>query len=150
MASKRKRTTPVWTYMEQTSSDVIVCLVCKDKLQYSVGTSNTMKHLRTRHPTECAEFKEDADWWKLLPNTPDHPPVLSQHWWRPSLGLTPTGMTRIKRKNLTLWLSRWQWKTHNHYLLWRQGVQGISKRIRPQITTCQAAERKDSLTFYLQ
>ena len=47
--------------MEQTSSDYVVCLVCKDSLKYSGSTSNMMKHLRTRHPLEYAELKGDAD-----------------------------------------------------------------------------------------
>ncbi len=47
--------------MDVHGTNVVVCLVCKDKLKYSGSTSNMMKHLRTRHPTECAEFKEDAD-----------------------------------------------------------------------------------------
>ncbi len=73
--------------MEQASSDVVVCLECKDKLKYSGSTSNMMKHLRTRHPTECAEFKEDAD----MEIAAKHP--------RPSTSAQPTlikGITRAQ------------------------------------------------------
>ncbi|MPC43208.1 hypothetical protein E2C01_036848 [Portunus trituberculatus] len=61
MVSKRNRTAPVWNFMEQTLSDIVVCLVCKDKLKYNGSTSNMMKHLHTRHPVEYAELKADAD-----------------------------------------------------------------------------------------
>lgn len=46
--------------MEQASPDVVVCLVSKDQLKYSGSTSIMMKHF-TRHPSEYAELKQDAD-----------------------------------------------------------------------------------------
>lgn len=47
--------------MEQKSSDIVVCLLCKDKLKYSGSTSNMIKPPRTTRPIEYAELKEDAD-----------------------------------------------------------------------------------------
>ncbi|MPC26141.1 hypothetical protein E2C01_019273 [Portunus trituberculatus] len=47
--------------MEQTSSDAVTCLVCKDALKFCGSTSNMLKYLRTRHPIECAELKEDSE-----------------------------------------------------------------------------------------
>lgn len=60
MASKRARKAPVWTYMEQISPDTTVCLVCKDKLKYNGNTSSMTKHLRTKHPLEYAEMREES------------------------------------------------------------------------------------------
>ncbi len=85
MAFKQIRTAPVWTYMEQTSSDVVVRLVCKDKLKYSRSISNMMKQLRTRHATEYAEFKEGAD----METASKHP--------RPSTSTQPTLIEAITR-----------------------------------------------------
>ena len=60
MASKRGRKAPVWTFMEQTTPNSVTCLVCKDTLKYSGGsTSNLIKHIRGRHPLEYAELKEE-------------------------------------------------------------------------------------------
>lgn len=61
MASKRARKAPVWTYMDQISPDTIVCLVCKDKLKYNRNTSSMIKHLRTRHPLEYVEMREESE-----------------------------------------------------------------------------------------
>lgn len=56
---KRGHKAPVWTYMEKLEAEgLILCLICKDKLKYTGGTSNMNKHLRTRHPLEFAEMIE--------------------------------------------------------------------------------------------
>lgn len=61
MASKRGKKAPVWTYMEQTTPNSVTCLICKDTLKYSGGsTSNLIKHIRGRHPVEHAELKEES------------------------------------------------------------------------------------------
>lgn len=60
MAAKRGRTVPIWTCMEQTRDDLVVCLTCKDTLKYSASTtSNLIKYLRTKHPIEYAELKKE-------------------------------------------------------------------------------------------
>lgn len=59
MASKRGRKAPVWNFMEQTTPNSETCLVCKDTLKYSGGsTLNLIKHIRGRQPLEYAELKE--------------------------------------------------------------------------------------------
>ena len=106
MASKRNRTAPVWSYMEQTSSDSVTCLVCKDALKFCGGsTSSMMKHLRTRHPIEYNELKEDREC------------EMSEKAARPCTSAQPTLMetiTRaqpykndslIRKRNLMIWLS---------------------------------------------
>lgn len=48
--------------MEQTSPVSVTCLICKDVLKYSGGsTSNLLKHIRARHPLEYAELKEENE-----------------------------------------------------------------------------------------
>ncbi|XP_045104974.1 E3 SUMO-protein ligase ZBED1-like [Portunus trituberculatus] len=61
MATKRSRKAPVWTYMDQVEPNTVVCLVCKDTLKYTGGTSSMMKHIRTKHPLEYADLKEDSE-----------------------------------------------------------------------------------------
>ena len=62
MASKRGRTAPIWNYMELSESDVTVCLTCKDTFKYTGSTtSNLIKHIRTKHPLEYAELREESD-----------------------------------------------------------------------------------------
>ncbi|MPC07635.1 hypothetical protein E2C01_000199 [Portunus trituberculatus] len=128
MASKRNRIAPVWSYMEQSSSDAVTvtCLVCKDALKFCGGTSSMLKHLHTRHPIEYAELKEDSEC--------DVPEKLA----RPSTSAQPTlmeTMTRAhsyrndsgKKKELDeLVVSRRiVEKTCNHYLLWKTKGSGI-------------------------
>lgn len=70
---KRGHKAPVWTYMEKLEAEgLILCLICKDKLKYTGGTSNMNKHLRTRHPLEFAEMIEETTQESVekLPRTP--------------------------------------------------------------------------------
>ena len=62
MASKRGRSAPIWNYMELTKPDVATCLTCKDTFKYRASTtSNLIKHLRTKHPLDYAEMKEESE-----------------------------------------------------------------------------------------
>ena len=48
--------------MQQTDQDEVICLTCKDSFKYCGSTtSNLIKHLRTRHPLEYAELREEND-----------------------------------------------------------------------------------------
>ena len=62
MVSKRGGTAPIWNYMELSAPDVAVCLTCKDTFKYTGSTtSNLIKHIRTKHPLEYAELREESD-----------------------------------------------------------------------------------------
>lgn len=62
MAAKRGRNAPIWDYMELSTPEQAICLVCKDTLKFSGSTtSNLFKHLRIKHPIEYAEHKEEND-----------------------------------------------------------------------------------------
>ena len=60
MTPKRGRKAPVWTYMEKTDPETVVCLICKDTFKYSGSTSSMMKHIRSKHALEYAELREDT------------------------------------------------------------------------------------------
>ncbi|XP_076048272.1 E3 SUMO-protein ligase ZBED1-like [Oratosquilla oratoria] len=63
MYSKRKRKSPVWTYMEQTGSNIVTCTICKGAFTFTGSTSGLSRHLKTRHPTEYfgSEKKKNID-----------------------------------------------------------------------------------------
>lgn len=59
--------------MERIESEgLVVCLICKDKFKYGGGTSNLLKHLRTRHPLEHDEMMNETCQERVekLPRTP--------------------------------------------------------------------------------
>ncbi|XP_076052180.1 E3 SUMO-protein ligase ZBED1-like isoform X2 [Oratosquilla oratoria] len=66
--SKRKRKSLVWTYMEQTGSNIVTCTICKGTFTYTGSTSGLLGHLRTRHSTEYFDLTNIE--------TPDSPPLL--------------------------------------------------------------------------
>lgn len=66
----RKRKSPVWTYMEQTSFTTVVCLICKSCFSYSGSTTGMMRHLRNIHPVEYSAL--------LGKETPKPPPQPGQ------------------------------------------------------------------------
>ena len=92
MASKRNRRAPVWTYMEQTMPDKVMCLVCKDSLKYNGNTSNMIKHIRTKHPIEYTDMKEDSGEVDKSGRLPDPMPGTS------TATMQPTLMQTIDRK----------------------------------------------------
>lgn len=59
MSPKRSQKAPVWTCMDRID-DLIVCLICKEKLKYGGGTSNMIKHLRIKPPLKHAEMVEES------------------------------------------------------------------------------------------
>lgn len=62
MAAKRGRNAPIWDYMELSTPEQAVCLVCKDTFKFNGSTtSNLIKHLRVKHPIEYAAFKDEND-----------------------------------------------------------------------------------------
>ncbi|XP_050706735.1 zinc finger BED domain-containing protein 4-like [Eriocheir sinensis] len=65
MDAKRKRKSPAWTYMDQTSPTIVTCLICKNSFSYSGSTSGMMRHIRTKHPIEYSELSIER---------PDSPP----------------------------------------------------------------------------
>ncbi|XP_076047308.1 E3 SUMO-protein ligase ZBED1-like [Oratosquilla oratoria] len=69
MYSKRKRTSPVWTYMEQTGSNIVTCTICKGTFTFTGSTSGLFGHLRTRHRTEYLDLTNIE--------TPNWPPPLA-------------------------------------------------------------------------
>lgn len=48
-------------YMDNIDAYSVVCLVCKDTLKYSGGTSSMIKHIRTKHPLGYVELREDVE-----------------------------------------------------------------------------------------
>lgn len=85
MAATQSRTAPIWTYVEQTEHDLVICLTCKD-------TFNVIKPLRTKHPVEYAGLNEENDAGKTI-STSKQPKLTIQ----PTLTNTFAKATPYKR-----------------------------------------------------
>ncbi|XP_076040518.1 protein polybromo isoform X4 [Oratosquilla oratoria] len=83
MYSKRKRKSPVWTYMEQTGSNIVTCTICKGTFAFTGTTSGLLGHLKTRHSTEYFDLTNIE--------TPDWPPPLASSQSAKSESLSLTG-----------------------------------------------------------
>lgn len=70
-ASKRRKKSPVWDFMEQVSPTSVKCIICKCSLTYSKATSNMMKHIQSKHPLQYATYKGET-----LTDSPDAPAAL--------------------------------------------------------------------------
>lgn len=59
MATQRKKKSSVWKYFEEKPGNKdALCLICKETLKHHGNTTNLVKHLDKRHPTEKAQMEE--------------------------------------------------------------------------------------------
>ncbi|GFN98186.1 Zinc finger bed domain-containing protein 1 [Plakobranchus ocellatus] len=61
MSAKRSKSSHVWSYMRKEESNSVVCLICKTSFKFTGTTSNLLKHLRLKHPTENEELIKNAE-----------------------------------------------------------------------------------------
>ncbi|XP_036399903.1 zinc finger BED domain-containing protein isoform X2 [Megalops cyprinoides] len=78
-ATPIKKRSPVWQYYQDgTDASRALCLVCSENIHYRQNTSNLLRHLRKKHPSEYADIEGRTQRGGVEDAGADRPPTFKR------------------------------------------------------------------------